>query len=137
MQQYIKPRRSRWLVAPCREICKTNSPDHGLGGVEDFPGVAVVSTQCSNHRDKTIKCKHPVDNHLQPAKLKGKNNTHQLGTINVAAAKVGAIGHMNAPHLNKVTFVVVDVVDDIPVADQCEEEEEDGMYNVAEDEMRQ
>ena len=44
---------------------------------------------------------------------------------------------MNAPHLNKVTFVVVDVVDDIPVADQCEEEEEDGMYNVAEDEMRQ
>ena len=127
MQQYIKPRRSRWLVALCREIFKTNSPDHGLGGVEDFPGVAVVSTQCSNHRDNTIKCKHPVDNRLQLAKLKGKNNTHQLGTINVAAAKVGAIGHMNAHHLNKVTFVVVDVVDDIPMADQCEEEEEDGM----------
>ena len=126
-------------MALCLGICKANNPDHGLGGVEDFHGVAVVSTQCSNHRDKTIKCKHPVDNHSQQAKLKGKNNTHQLGTINVAAAKVGAIGHMIAPLLNRTVFVVATVV----VAGICEEdpheegEEEEEICSAAEVAIRQ
>ena len=54
-------------------------------------GPRPFSMQYSRHLDQTVKHEDPIHNHLQLAKCKDKSNTHQLGIINVAVAKVG--GH--------------------------------------------
>ena len=109
MQPFIRQRKLKWRVAQCQEMYQVNSPDHGLGDVEEIREDAAVSTQYSKHQDRTINHKDPMSNHLQQGNSRDKGNTHQWERINAVAAKVGVIGHTIAHRLSK-GISMVDVV---------------------------